>query len=265
MEMQTAIQMHSQIDMQMDICLDIRMDINICVGVHMDVNMDIHVDIPSIGIPIFPDYSYADPCGVLVDTHVDIHVAPLVGIQRYPNVYPGYLYGYPYGYPYESKCGYPYGNQNGYPWDIHTTQIDIQLFFWCYVSRQCQKTSRTLNYYLGFSWMPLLGNHPPHNPNKSDRGPPASNRLQPLTTENNWKYFVKVCLDFVAFCLEEGGPPGPGVGGAVERPRELTIRRGIPGRKVNKILNYCWLWGVVVESTWGILNRLLWDYGGVDF
>jgi hypothetical protein len=151
MEMQTAIQMHSQIDMQMDICLDIRMDINICVGVHMDVNMDIHVDIPSIGIPIFPDYSYADPCGVLVDTHVDIHVAPLVGIQRYPNVYPGYLYGYPYGYPYESKCGYPYGNQNGYPWDIHTTQIDIQLFFWCYVSRQCQKTSRTLNYYLGFS------------------------------------------------------------------------------------------------------------------
>ena len=90
-------------------------------------------------------------------------------------------------------------------------------------------------------------------------------RLQTPSTEKSRKDFVKVCLDFVAFCWGVRGPPGPGGGGAVERPRELTIRGGIPGSFVNEILNYYGSGRVVGDSTWGILNRLLWGCGGVEF
>ena len=102
--------------------------------------------------------------------------------------------------------------------------------------------------------MSLLEKCPSQKLKAIDRDPPAPNRLQPPTTEKFRKDFVNVCLDFVAFCWGVRGPPGPGGGGAVERPRELTTRGGILGSFLDEILNYYLSWGVVVDSTWGVLG-----------
>ena len=94
---------------------------------------------------------------------------------------------------------------------------------------------------------------------------PRSTHLQPPITEKNGNDFIKVCLDFVAFCWEEGGPPGPRPGGAVERPRELTIRGGILGSFLDEILNYYLSRGVVVDSTWGFWDEYFGFLGGSIF